>query len=197
MTVLASPIAANSSIIPAAVGLVGVLVGVLASGAVSLLVAKQSREAAERAWIRDNGRDIWVRFLTCADRLLIACEAAWKSETEGAETSVETADAEFSKAYVGMQIFGDNTMVDRARIYAYRLLELKASLGSTSVMDRENFHKVASLIRVAREDMFDAIRAGLGVGSRVRPDVTYNPFAGTELEEKYADRARRWPGSAV
>src|SRR6476646_1793047 len=139
MTVLASPIAANSSIIPAVVGLVGVLVGVLASGAVSLLVAKQGQEAAERTWIRDSGRDIWVRFLTCADRLFIVCQAARESETEGAEASVETAYDEFFKAYVGMQIFGDNMMVDRSRIYMYRLLELKASLGSTSVMDRENF----------------------------------------------------------
>jgi hypothetical protein len=82
MTVSASPIAAGSSITTAVFGLVGVLIGAFIAGAVSLWVAKQAREAAERAWIRDNRREIYDRFLTCAQTLLITCEATRGSETE-------------------------------------------------------------------------------------------------------------------
>ena len=62
-----------------------------------------------------------------------------------------------------MQIFGDNTMVDRARIYTYRLIELKRILDSTSDMDRENFRTVSTLARHAGIDTIRAIRGGLGV----------------------------------
>jgi len=165
------------------------VVGFLTTRAITSETIRASNDAARR--------EIYARFLACAQRLLIVCEAAWLSDTEGAEASVETAHAEFFEAYAAMQIVGDNTMVDRARIYTYRLWELTASLGSTSVMGRENFAAVASLIRLARQDTIDAIRAGLGVGGSVRPNEEFNPFAGTVLEEKYADGERPRPGSAA
>jgi hypothetical protein len=52
----------------AVVGLVGSLVGGLIAGTVSLLVARQTRDAAERSWIRDSRRDIYDRFLTRAQQ---------------------------------------------------------------------------------------------------------------------------------
>ncbi|HZI74462.1 MAG TPA: hypothetical protein VFD73_10700, partial [Gemmatimonadales bacterium] len=90
MTVLASPIAAGSSYATAVFGLTGVLIGAFIAGAVSLWVAKQARDAAERAWVRDNRREIYDRFLTYAQTLLIACEEARESETNGEKASVET-----------------------------------------------------------------------------------------------------------
>lgn len=96
------------------------VVGFFTTQAITGETLKANRDAARR--------EIYARFLACAQRLLIVCEAAWLSNTEGAEASVETAYAEFFEAYAEMQILGDNTMVDRARIYTYRLWELKASL---------------------------------------------------------------------
>src|SRR5271166_1590459 len=126
MAVLASPIAVGSSVTTAIFGLVGVLIGAFIAGAVSLWVAKQAREAAERAWIRDNRRDVYDRFLTCAQTLLIACETTRGSETEGAETTVDTAHTKFWEAYGVVQTVAENALVDAARVYAYRLWELRA-----------------------------------------------------------------------
>jgi hypothetical protein len=78
---------------------VGVLIGAFIAGAASLWVAKQAREAAERAWIRDNRREIYDRFLTRAQTLLIACEEARESETKGARASVEIAHTKFFEVY--------------------------------------------------------------------------------------------------
>ena len=72
-------------------GFVGVLVGAVIAGGVSLRIAKQTREAAERAWVRDNRREIYDRFLTCSQTLLNACEDADKSKTKEAQASIKTA----------------------------------------------------------------------------------------------------------
>jgi len=180
-------------------GLVGALIGGFIAGAVSLRVAKQTREAAERTWIRDNRREIYDRFLTCAQRLLIACEAARGSETEGAEASVRSANTKFFESYVVVQTVADSALVDAARVYAYRLWELKASLESTSVMGPDNFDRVTQLIRDARHDTINAMRAELGLAGSVRLTGKYNPFVGTALEKEYnkglVERPR--PGSAA
>lgn len=182
-------------------GLAGVLIGAFIAGAVSLWVARQAREAAERAWIRDNRREIYDRFLTCAQTLLIACEAArgsetGGSETEGAGTTVESAHAKFFEAYGVVQTVAEPALVDAARVYAYRLWELRSSLDSTSVMGPENFSGVARLVRDARHDTIDAMRAELGLVGSVRLEGKYNPFVGTDLEEEYARGERLRPGSA-
>jgi hypothetical protein len=94
----------------------------------------------------------------------------------------------------------DSELVDAARVYAYRLWELKSMLDSTSVMDPKNFEAVDKLIRPARHDTVDAMRAELGVAGSARPEETtkkYNPFLGTKLEQKYDDGERPRPGSAV
>ena len=51
MVLLESPVAVVS---PAVYGLLGSLIGGAIAGSVSLLVAWQTRGAAERAWVRDN-----------------------------------------------------------------------------------------------------------------------------------------------
>jgi len=72
-------------------GFVGVLVGAVIAGGVSLRIAKQTREAAERAWVRDNRREIYDRFLTCSQTLLNACEDADKSKTKEARNWIGSA----------------------------------------------------------------------------------------------------------
>jgi hypothetical protein len=111
---LASPIiAADSSYVPAVFGIIGSLIGGSIAGFFSFLVARQARETSERAWIRDNRREIYDRFLTHAQKLLIACEACRRGrrhegaddrpENKRAEASVESANRDFFEAYVVVQ----------------------------------------------------------------------------------------------
>jgi hypothetical protein len=127
---LANPIAVSSSYTTAIFGLAGSLIGGFIAGVVSLLVARQTREAAEGAWIRDNRRQIYDRFLRSGQRLLIACEARWNSRhdrrpdsapiAQEAESGVETAHAAFFEAYSVVQTVAETTLVDAARFYGYR-----------------------------------------------------------------------------
>jgi gas vesicle protein len=158
-------------------------------------VAKQAREAAEREWIRDSRREIYDRFLTRAQRLLIVCEEAQESETKEAKASVETAFTEFFEVYGVVQTVADKASVDASRRYGYRLWELKESLDSMGVMGPENFDTVTPLIRDARQDTIDAMRVELGLTPSVRFKGKYNPFVDTPLEKKYAESPRPRPGA--
>jgi hypothetical protein len=196
MVMLHGPIAENSSYLPAIFGLAGSLIGGFIAGTVSLLVARQARAAAEGAWIRDNRREIYDRLLRGAERLLHACEAYKEAlgDKEALKENVASAFTSFFEVYGVVQTVAGMRLVEAVRVYAYRLWELAASLGATSVMGPENFSLVMKLIRDARHDMIDAMRAELGLDIGIRPAADYNPFAGTELEEKYAKAERAWPG---
>jgi hypothetical protein len=152
-------------------------------------------EAAEGAWIRDNRREIYDRLLTYAERLLIACETCKDAPGDdlAAKTSVQSAFTNFWEVYGVVQTVAGARLVEAARIYAYRLWELAASLGPASVMGPENFRRVAELIRDARYDMISQMRAELGLSSFPR-GANVNPFAGTDLAEKYANAPRSRPG---
>jgi gas vesicle protein len=112
--------------VTAAFGLAGALIGGLIAGTASLLVARQAREAAEKAWIRDSRREIYDRFLTNAQKLLIACEATkngyGNEEAEETEAALEAAHIDFFEVYVVVQTVAERPVVDAARVYAYRLL---------------------------------------------------------------------------
>jgi hypothetical protein len=166
-------------------------------------VAEQTRLADELAWIRTSRREIYDRFLISAQTLQIACEAAGP-EAEGAQASVGPAHTAFFGAYGMVLTVADSACVDAARVYAYRLWELKSMVDSprTSVMEatRENFEEVDQLIRLARQDTIDAIRAELGVGGSARPEKPtkkFNQFRGTKLESKYDAVEQDRPGSAA
>ena len=197
MTVLASPIAEGNSYTNAVFGFAGVLIGAIIAGGISIWVAKQTREAAERAWIRDNRREIYDKFLTCAQTLLIVCEEAQESKTKEAKVSVETAFTKFFEVYGVVQTVADKALVDASRRYGYRLWELKSMLDSppTSVTDPENFNTVTPLIRADRQDTIDAMRAELGLTGSVRLKGKYNPFVETPLEKEYAESPRPRPGA--
>ena len=115
------------------------------------------------------------------------------SETERARAAVKTAQTRFFEAYGVVQTVAENAVVDAARVYAYRLLALKDTVDSTSSMGSGNFEAVAELIRRARHNTIDEMRAELGLKGSARPEENYNPFVGTDLEEEYAKSKRPRP----
>jgi hypothetical protein len=196
---LDASIAQGSSYAPAIFGLAGSLIGGFIAGTVSLLVARQARAAAEGAWIRDNRREIYDRLLTNGEKLLHACGAHKYAygDRETGQADVESGLTDFFEVYGVVQTVAGARLVEAVRVYAYRPWELAASLGPTSVMGPENFSIVFELIGDARRNMIDAMRDELGLEGGIRPTANYNPFAGTDLEEKYAKAERDRPGSWV
>jgi hypothetical protein len=179
-------IAADSAVI----GLAGSLIGGGIAGAVSFAVARQARQAAERSWLRDNRREIYSRFVTHAQELLIAAEECKRAgRSAPTREAVQAPFVSFFDAYGVIQTVAQRPVVDAARIHAYRLLELKEALDGRSVFAEDSFHQVALLVRRARHDTIDAMRADLGLAGSARPPERYNPFAGTELADEYAQRA--------
>jgi hypothetical protein len=218
MMVMANgPLAAGSSLAPAVSGLLGAVIGAVTAGGASLWVAWQTRKAAERAWIRDNRREIYDRFLTYAQQLLIAAETYYDTRhgDDEAKAKVESAFTSFWEVYSVVQTVADVRLFGKARIYGYRLWELATSLGPTSVMGPGKFRDVAELVRRARHDTITEMRAELGLGSQVGrtglgavlrrgtptdEDIDLgsdmNPFEGTSLAAEYAEAQtnRRRPG---
>ncbi len=199
MVMLNNPLAATgSSLAPAVLGLAGALIGGVIAGTASLVVAGQARKAAERAWMRDNRRAIYDRFLTCSQMLFLACEAykdAGPQEKEEAKADVKSAFTSFWGAYSVVETVAGTALFKEVRTYGYRLWELAAELGSTGVMGPENLGDVDKLVRPARQDTIAAMRGDLGLGGGLVRD--FNPFAGTPLEEKYANGERPRPGPLV
>lgn len=187
-----SSLVAVSAYATAAFGLAGSLIGGAIAGTVSLLVARQAREAAERSWMRDSRREIYDRFLTNAQRLLIACEAS-KSLRESFRTHdaehdkhvLEEAHVNFFEVYGVVQTVAERPVVDASRVYAYRLLELA---GTGRQLDPARFERVAQLVRFARHDAIDAMRTELGLSGSAQPPKDFNPFRGTDLEDQYKAR---------
>lgn len=191
-----SPLTVTSPYVSGAFGLVGALLGGLIAGTASFLVARQARAAAESAWIRDSRREIYDRFLTNAQKLLIACEAYWSAgEGEGISLdAVESAHIDFFEVYGVVQTVAERPVVDTARAYGYRLLELREVVTRASALGPESFDHVAQLIRLARHETIDAMRTELGLLGSARPPTGYNPFQGTDLESTYAAAHRAQPG---
>src|SRR5215813_8312043 len=94
-------LAAGTPLAPALSGLVGAVIGAAVAGVVSLWVASQTRIAAEQAWIRDNRREIYDRFLTYAQQLHIASEAYYdaRRKDDKARAKVESAFDSFWEVY--------------------------------------------------------------------------------------------------
>jgi hypothetical protein len=161
-----------SAYVTAAFGIAGSLIGGAIAGAVSLMVARQAREAAERSWMRDSRREIYDRFLTNVQKLLIAWEAVSGGDQD--REVAEQAHVDFFEVYGVVQTVAERPVVDAARVYAYRLLAL-----SQPGRDRA---RVAQLVRLARHDAIDAMRAELGLAGSARPPEDFDPFRGTDLE---------------
>jgi hypothetical protein len=74
MTAVDGLAASVSPYVTAGVGLLGSLIGGAIAGAVSFTVAKQARDAAADAWVRETRRQTYDRFLTSGQEYLVACE---------------------------------------------------------------------------------------------------------------------------
>lgn len=199
MTALPAVLVAASDYLTAAVGLAGSLIGGLIVGATSIRVAKDARATAERAWIRDGRRDTYGRFVANAQALLIACQAYERSQrgspggsdvSADARIAVEKAHGDFLEIYVIVQTVAERTVVDAARVYGYRLLELEAELTSSGVLGREYFPRVAQLVRDARQATVEAMRSDLGLLDSAGLGEDVDAFAGTDLEAPYSSSKR-------
>jgi hypothetical protein len=144
--------------------------------------------------MRDSRRGIYDRFLSSAQKLLIACEAratAGRAATdpEQLRAAIERAYVDFFEVYGVVQTVAQRPVVDAARIYGYRLLELERGLDSSGAIRAEEVGPVAQLVRSARHDTIDAMRAELGLAGSARPPDGFDPFEGTDFEGRYAVRA--------
>jgi hypothetical protein len=149
MTPFDDPLVAVNAYVTAAFGLVGSLIGGAIAGIVSLVVARQARETAERSWIRDNRREIYDRFLARAQRLLIACEACKDDPSEETRAAVDQVHADFFEANAILQTVAERTLVEASRVQAYRLVELRRALDSRNVQRSRLTRSPASRARRA------------------------------------------------
>lgn len=115
---------------------------------------------------------------------------------EESKSGVEPANADFFEAYSVVQTVANTILVGAARVYGYRFLELQAIMDSKGVLEPDDFDRVTQLVREARHDTIDAMRAELGLKEANWPPKDYNPFEGTDLEQKYADRRARLDSAA-
>jgi len=170
-----------SPLVTATFGLAGTLIGGVITAGGSLIAARQSREAAASSWVRDTRREVYERLLTAGQEYLIAQEARHEAPSaEGITEACERAHSDFFTVYADLQTIAGRPVIEAARVYAYRLLELKEGrLGA------EHFWEVARLVRLARHDTIDAIRKELKVAESARPLPDFNPFQGTSLQDAY------------
>jgi hypothetical protein len=162
--------------VSAAFGLVGTLIGGAVAGTVTLRVARHARAAAERAWVRDSRRAIYDRFLTAGQRLLAVMEtAAFASIPVSGEfrLAVDEAYSAFFETYASVQTVAELRVVRGAREQAYRLQALKDILDGRGTFERKRFGRIAELVRDARQDTIDAMRADLGLEGSAKPPVGY------------------------
>jgi hypothetical protein len=147
---------------PAVYALLGSLIGGFIAGSVSFLVAWQTRKAAEQAWVRDNRREIYDRFLTQGQALLIALV---EPLPEPSADELHNAYVGFMGAYVVVQAVAERAVVDAARNYGYELGKLKQRIDAGST-DAGN---VAARVRLYRQEAIDAMRLELGQTGTAKP----------------------------
>lgn len=109
--------------------LAGLLIGGAVAGTVSLKVARDTRDAAARAWVRDSRREIYDRFLAAGQRLLAEMEtgAATSKVPDELRPAVDEAYRAFFETYAFVQTVAELGVVTTARMHAYRLQALKDS----------------------------------------------------------------------
>src|SRR5947207_4300396 len=127
MTLHDIPVAAVSPYVTAAFGLVGSLIGGIIAGTVAIVAARSARQAAERAWMRDSRRQIYDRFLTDAQKLLVPCEkyenVHGNAEAGGAVVAEESTGAvqgaylNLVEVYGVIQTVAEVPVVEASRAY--------------------------------------------------------------------------------
>src|SRR5215216_6568833 len=124
-------------------GLLGSIIGGAITGAASFLVGRRASQVAATSWIRDARREMSGRFLTLGQELLIVLEASHGfGRTEEAAEAVEDAHSRLFQVYPVLQLIATRSVVEGARVYAYRLMALKEG-----TLGPENFGTVSELVR--------------------------------------------------
>jgi hypothetical protein len=177
--------------VSAAFGLVGTAVGGAIAGWVALRVASNARRTAEQAWVRDSRQQIYDRFLTAGQRLLAVMEKAAQSPTIPVEArpAVEESYSEYFETYASVQTVAEIAVVMSARNHAYRLQALKDILDGRGPFERNEFDRIAKLVRDARHDTIDAMRGDLGLDDSARPPAGID-YAQAVAEAVREDRSR-------
>jgi hypothetical protein len=147
---------------PAVYALLGSLIGGLVAGTFSFLIAWQTRKNAERAWTRDNRREIYDRFLTHGQELLIALV---EPRPDPSADELHDAYVAFMGAYAVVQAVAERAVVDAARAYGYELGALKRLIDAGGA-DASN---VAAQVRLLRQVAIDAMRLELGLTGSAKP----------------------------
>jgi tetrahydromethanopterin S-methyltransferase subunit H len=183
-----------SPYVSAVAGLAGAVIGGSITGMVSLRVARDTRIAAEHAWVRDSRRGIYDRFLVAGQRLLAVMEAAASTSTAPDELrpAVDEAYSAYVGTYASVQTVAELPVVLAARTHTYRLQALKDILDGRGPYGRKDFDRIAQLVRDARHDTIDAMRADLDLHGSAKPP------AGKDYAQAVVDAAREeTPQSAV
>jgi hypothetical protein len=173
MSVIVPLFADASPYLAAVFGLAGSLIGGAIAGTVSLKVARDARDAAERSWVRDSRRAIYDRFLAAGQRLLVVLETA-RTPAEVPEEVLATIDAAYAtffETYASVQTVAELGVVQTARVQAYRLQALKDILDGRGPSSAGEFDRISQLVRLARQDTIDAMRADLGLHGSARPQA--------------------------
>jgi hypothetical protein len=147
---------------PAVYAILGSLVGGLVGGSFSALLAWQTRKAGEHAWVRDNRREIYDRFLTRGQALLIALT---EPREDARSDDLYDEYVGFMGAYAVVQAVADREVVDAARTYGYGLGDLKrlVAVGSTHA------RSAARQVRLDRQATIDMMRGELGLTGSAKP----------------------------
>jgi len=142
--------------------LLGSLVGGLVAGTFSFLLAWQTRKTAEQAWVRDNRREIYDRFLTHGQALLIALV---EPHPDPSPDELHDAYVAFMSAYAVVQAVAERSVVDAARTYGYKLGRLKQLIDAGA----PDAYTVAAQVRLDRQAAIDAMRLELGLTGSAKP----------------------------
>jgi hypothetical protein len=155
--------------------LLGSLLGAGIAAKASNSVTRRAMEAADNTWSLTNRRDAYIRFLTAAQSLHIACEEQRYFGAEAHRVPQSFVDC-FTAYGVIQTAAADLAVVDAARVYAWRLRELRLQLAGKGVGGGGMFRQISVLARDARHATIDVMRTDLGVGGSSRPDASFNPF---------------------
>jgi hypothetical protein len=174
--------AAVNPYVTALIGIAGTAIGGAIAGAISVRLAKEGREAAADAWIRETRHQTYDRFLSKGQELLVACE------DREPEQVVKDAFSGVFEAYGVVQYVAERPVVEAARTYAYRLMQLRwETLGDGPTLGPGTAPDVAVTVRHARHGVLDAIRTEIGVTESMKPEGYFNPFDETALAARYRE----------
>jgi hypothetical protein len=167
----------------AGIALLGTLIGGGIAAWSNLSLARRTRDENRHQWIRDQRATLYDRYLSEGQGVLVACVNRGMLSHERSAPRIDTS--KLMGIYAVVQILASKPVVDAARIYGYRILALER-LGLRGNVDETSFDEIGQLVRAARHDTIEAMRAELELPGSARPDDGFDEFRGTEFQGKSA-----------